>query len=396
MFKIQTLNKISTKGLDLLPHDRYEIASEFLHPDAIVLRSYNMHTMELPVSLKAIARAGAGVNNIPIDRCNEQGIVVFNTPGANANSVKELVLTGMLLSARKVYQAMNWVTSIADKGDEIPKLIEQEKSSFKGPELMGKTLGVLGLGAIGTMVANAAKSLGMEVVGCDPFISVSSAWNLSRDVRRAISVDNLIAQSDFISLHTPLNDDTRGMIDREKFSIMKRGVRLLNFARGELINVRDLKEAIENGIVEYYVTDFPDHELLSMDRVINIPHLGASTPEAEENCAVMAVSQVKLFLETGNLVNSVNFPNCELEVSGNTRLVIANRNIPSMLGQISTLLASENINISDMVNRHRDNLAYNIIDVEGEVPPELLDRLKSIDGIVMVRQIEDVYSSSSR
>jgi D-3-phosphoglycerate dehydrogenase len=387
MYKVQTLNKIASRGLDLLPRDNYEIASEFSNPDAILVRSYKMHSMELPPNLKVIARAGAGVNNIPLEACSDRGIVVLNTPGANANSVKELVLTGLLLSTRKVFQGMHWLATIADKGEEVPKIVEKEKSNFKGPEIKGKTLGVIGLGAIGTMVANDARALGMEVIGCDPFISVDAAWNLSRDVKRAVSIDDLLTRADFISLHVPLNDKTRGMIDSEKFALMKPGVRLLNFARGGLVNNKDLKEAFDRGIVETYVTDFPDEELVNLERVLAIPHLGASTPEAEENCAVMAATQLKQFLETGNITNSVNFPECSMEMSSDTRILVANRNVPKMVGQISTILANENINISDMLNRHKDELAYNIIDVEDDVPDELLDKLQAIEGVITVRKI---------
>lgn len=389
MFKVQTLNKISPKGLELLPRERYEIASEFQSPDAVLVRSFKMHDMEIPSSLKAIARAGAGVNNIPLDKCSERGIVVFNTPGANANSVKELVLTGMLLSTRQILQAMNWVKSIADKGEEVPKIVEKEKSNFSGPELKGKRLGVIGLGAIGVMVANDALALGMEVIGCDPFISVDSAWKLSREIRRAPSVDTLVSQCDFISLHTPLNDKTRGMIDGEKFNLMRRGTRLLNFARGGLVNNRDVKGAIEAGIIECYITDFPDEELLRMDKVLCIPHLGASTPEAEENCAVMAADQLRNFLESGNIKNSVNFPACEMEFNGGSRVVVANRNIPNMLGQISTALAQEGINIDDMINRHKDDYAYNIIDVKGDITTSALEKLSNIEGVIMVRKIDN-------
>jgi len=332
MFKIQTLNKISSRGLDLLPHEDYEYASEIATPDAILVRSYKMLEMEMPASLKAIARAGAGVNNIPIDKCAESGIVVFNTPGANANGVKELVILGLLLSSRKVYEGLNWAKSLIGKGEEVPKLIEKGKSDFSGPEIKGKKLGVIGLGAIGVMVANDAAALGMEVIGCDPYISVDSAWGLSRAVRKSINLDSLISESDYISLHLPIIDKTKGIINRDKFSIMKKGVSILNFARGGLVNNSDLKEAIEAGIVSKYVTDFPDEELLKIDNVVSIPHLGASTPESEENCAVMAVNQVREYLEKGNIINSVNFPDCSMEPSGNKRIIIAKRYVTTISG----------------------------------------------------------------
>jgi D-3-phosphoglycerate dehydrogenase / 2-oxoglutarate reductase len=385
MFKIQTLNKISTVGLEIFPRENYEIASEMIHPDAILVRSADMHEMKFPQSLKAVARAGAGVNNIPIDKCSAAGIVVMNTPGANANGVKELVLAGLLLSSRKVAQGIVWAKSLVGKGDEVPKLIEKGKSNFEGPEIKGKRLGVIGLGAIGVKVANDAVSLGMEVTGYDPIISVEAAWELSRTVKRALSLDSLIAKSDYITLHVPLNDKTKGMLNKDKFGLMKKGVRILNFARGGLVNNEDLKEAIKDGTVSAYVTDFPDEDLLKLDSVISIPHLGASTPEAEDNCAVMAVTQARNFLEYGNIKNSVNFPDCEMEPSGKTRVLVGNRNVPNMVGQITSLLAQEKINIADMLNKSKGDLAYNIIDIDGAVPESALQKLRAVEGIIMVR-----------
>lgn len=385
MYKIQTLNKISVKGLDYLPREQYEIATEILNPAAIILRSYKMHDMELPKSLLAIARAGAGVNNIPIQRCTEQGIVVFNTPGANANSVKELVLASLFLASRKILQGIIWAQKIKDKGTEVPRLIEKEKSNFAGPELINKTLGVIGLGAIGVMVANAAISLGMNVIGFDPFISIESAWGLSSRVQRARGLETILSEADYITLHVPLNEETKGMINQERFSIMKTGTRLLNFARGGLINNDDLKNAVNSGKISIYITDFPDQELLNMKNVICIPHLGASTPEAEDNCAIMAVSQLKDYLERGNIKNSVNFPDCSMERHGISRITIANRNIPNMVGQITTVLANEKINISNMINQHRDDLAYNIIDIDQEITQNIIKKLLEIKGILMVR-----------
>jgi len=387
MFKIQTLNKISPKGLELLPHENYEYASEIVNPDGIILRSYNMHDMELNSSLKAIARAGAGVNNIPVPLCSEHGIVVFNTPGANANAVKEMALMGLFISSRKVFRGIAWAKSLAGKTDEVPKLIEKGKSNFTGPEIKGKKLGVIGLGAIGVMVANDAEALGMEVTGYDPFLSVDSAWGLSRTVKKAVSLDNLISESDFISLHIPLNDSTRGKINKEKFQLMKKGVRLLNFARGELVVTEDLIEAINQGVIEMYVTDFPNDALLGIDNVIPVPHLGASTPESEENCAVMAVKQIRDYLENGNIRNSVNFPECVLSPSSYRRILIANRNVPNIIGQFTSILAQSNINISDMLNKSRDDYAYNIIDIEGTAEQELIDKLKEVDGVIMVRVV---------
>ena len=390
MYKIQTLNKISTYGLEIFPRDDYEIASEILNPDAIIVRSASMLEMEFAGSIKAIARAGAGVNNIPVDRCSNQGIVVFNTPGANANGVKELVLAGLLLSSRRIVPGINWAKGLVGKGDEVPKLIEKGKSDYTGPEIKGKKLGVIGLGAIGVMVANSAMDLGMQVSGYDPFISVEAAWGLSRNVKRARGLETLLAESDYITLHVPLNDKTRGMINKERLAIIKKGVRILNFARGGLVNNADLMEALTSGIVGTYVTDFPDEELLKMDKVIAIPHLGASTPESEDNCAIMAVNQLRNFLENGNVKNAVNFPDCELDSVSRTRVLIANRNIPNMVGQITSILAAEKINIDDMINRHKGDYAYNIIDINGVVADAVIEKLKGIDGVIMVRKIERV------
>ncbi|MBN1999448.1 3-phosphoglycerate dehydrogenase, partial [candidate division KSB1 bacterium] len=353
MFKVQTLNKISSSGLDLLPRDMYEVASEFTNPDAIILRSFKMNDMELPASLKAVARAGAGVNNIPIDKCSEKGIVVFNTPGANANGVKELVILGLLLASRKVFQGLAWAKSLIGKGDEIPQLVEKGKSQFTGPEILGKKLGIIGLGAIGCKVANDAHALGMKVKGYDPFITIDSAWLLSNNVQKASGLEEIFRDSDYISINVPFNDETKGMFNAEKFALMKKGVRILNFARGGLVNNPDLLKAIDQGIVTVYVTDFPDEELLKNDNVIGLPHLGASTPEAEDNCAVMAANQLRSFMETGNIKNSVNYPACEMEFSGKSRLLIMNKNVPQMVGKITGVLAEKQINISNLLNKHK-------------------------------------------
>ena len=385
MFRIQTLNKISSVGLQRLSMDNYEVASEFSTPDAILVRSAKMHDMELSTSLKAIARAGAGVNNIPLDKCTEKGIVVFNTPGANANAVKELVVASMLLSSRNLVPGINWAKTLVGKGEDVPKLVEQGKSNFVGPELQGKTLGVIGLGAIGMLVANAGDALGMRVVGFDPYISIDSAWSLSQNVEKAISLDSLLSESDYISLHIPLLDTTKEFINKDKFAIMKDGVRIMNFARGGLVNVKDLFEAFDSGKVETFVTDFPDEALLKHEKVIGIPHLGASTPESESNCAVMAVDQVRDFLENGNIKNSVNFPSCRMPRNGRNRLIIANKNIPRMVGNITTVLADENINIADMLNKNRGDIAYNIIDVDGDITEEQIQKIREIEGIFMVR-----------
>ncbi len=387
MYRIQTLNKISSAGLDLFPRDEYEIASEIGHPDAVLVRSQKMHDMELPSTVKAIARAGAGVNNIPVDRCSEQGIAVFNTPGANANSVKELVLTGLFLSSRRVTEGIAWARSLSGKGAEVPVQIEKNKSQFAGPEVKGKKLGVIGLGAIGVMVANDAQALGMEVVGYDPFISVEAAWGLSRSVRRALSLDSLIAEVDYLTIHTPLTEKTKGILNRDRFALMKKGVRILNFARGGLVNNEDLIAAVSEGVVASYVTDFPDDDLVGLEQVIPIPHLGASTPEAEENCAHMAVTQLRNYLEHGNIRNSVNYPACEMPSSGQNRIVVANRNVPNMVGQITTVLAAHKANINDMINKSRRNLAYNIIDIDGEVDEAVLEEIRGIAGGIMTRVI---------
>jgi D-3-phosphoglycerate dehydrogenase len=344
-----------------------------------------MHDMELPDSLKAIARAGAGVNNIPISKCTERGIVVFNTPGANANAVKELVVAGMLLSSRKIVDGVNWAKTLIGNGDEVPKLVEKGKSNFAGPELKGKTLGVIGLGAIGMLVANAAEALGMRVIGLDPYISIDSAWHLSQTVEKAISLDSLLSESDYISLHIPLTDETKGFLDKGKFKVMKDGIRIMNFARGGLVNKADLFEALDEGKVASFVTDFPDEDLLKNEKVLCIPHLGASTPESEANCAVMAVNQVRDFLEDGNIRNSVNFPAARMARNGKYRLIIANRNIPKMVGNITSVLADENINISDMLNRHRDDIAYNIIDLDDDLNENQVAKIRSLDGVIMVR-----------
>ena len=389
MFKIQTLNKISPKGLDLFPLERYEIASEFINPDGIILRSFKMHDMKLSKNLKAIARAGAGVNNIPIEKCSQKGIVVFNTPGANANAVKELVLASMLISSRDIIGGVNWVNSIKDKGDKVVSLVEKEKSKFAGNELKGKKLGVVGLGAIGAMVANDALSLGMEVIGYDPYLSVDAAWELSSRVQKATGLETLLKEVDYLTIHVPLLESTKGMYNAEKFAMMKKGIKIINLARGGLINNKDIKEAIKEGKVGCYITDFPSADLLGVDGIIAIPHLGASTQESEDNCAVMASLEMKGFLETGNIKNSVNFPNCELRKKDDRkRIIIANKNIPNMISIITTLLAENSINIQDMINKSKDNVAYNIIDTSSAVSDDILNKIKNIDGVLMTRIIE--------
>lgn len=389
MFKIQTLNKIDTEGLALFPLGKYEIASEILNPDAILLRSFEMHNTELPASLKAVARAGAGVNNIPIDKCTENGIVVFNTPGANANGVKELVIAGMLLASRDISGGIEWAKTLIGQGDQVPALIEKGKNNFAGQEIQGKTLAVIGLGAIGVLIANAATGLGMKVIGYDPYMSVKQALKLSREVIWVEGIQPLLSQADYVTINIPQTAETKGYLNKEKFKMMKSGVRIMNFARGGLVNNNDLKDAIAEGKVACYVTDFPDETTLKMDKVISIPHLGASTVESETNCAIMAVNQTKEFLECGNIINSVNFPEAQMEMHNEARILVANQNVPNMVSQISAVLAADGINIDQMLNKKRDNIAYNIIDVDKKTIDESIrEKLLSIEGIFMVRIIQ--------
>ncbi|OHD10719.1 MAG: 3-phosphoglycerate dehydrogenase [Spirochaetes bacterium GWB1_36_13] len=386
MYKIQLLNKISHLGLNLLPKDKYENSEKMDNPDGILVRSADMHTMELPANLKAVARAGAGVNNIPIQKCSEKGIVVFNTPGANANGVKELVILGLLMSSRKILPGIEWTKSLLGKGAEVPALVEKGKGDFVGPEIKGKKLGLIGLGAIGVLVANAAQSLGMEVTGFDPYISVEAAWGLSSNVKRATSLDAVYADSDYISLHLPYNDNTKKMINASVFAKMKKGVRILNFARAELVNDTDMAAALESGSVSCYVTDFPNEETLKMKNVVPVPHLGASTPESEDNCAVMAAEEIRDFLENGNIVNSVNFPNCDLgKCAAKKRITLLHQNVPNMVGQITAILANEKINIADMLNKSKGNLAYTMIDLDNEVSESALKSLNAIEGMIKTR-----------
>ncbi len=388
MYKVMKLNKIAAEGLAVFGLDEYEIGTEIKNPDVILLRSFNMQDMDLGQSLLAVGRAGAGVNNIPVEKCAEQGVVVFNTPGANANAVKELAIAGLFLASRDIAKGIGYGESLKGKTIEVPALIEANKKNFAGIEIMGKTLGVVGLGKIGVMVANAALDLGMQVIGYDPFISVESAWGLSRQVQRAEGIDALVANADYISLHMPLTDSTKGMINVEKFDRMKKGVRILNFSRGGIVNNDDLAKAIKEGKVYRYVTDFPDDELLNMENVIAIPHLGASTQEAENNCAIMVARQIRNFIEIGNIKNSVNYPDCKLEPSSNFRLVIMNKNIPNMVGQISTILANANMNIVEMLNKSKGDYAYNIIDISSEPDEKIMKAIYSIEGIVKVRVLD--------
>jgi len=383
MYKVQTLNKIANIGIDILDKSVYEVKTEMDSPDGMILRSFSMHEMELPESLKAVARAGAGVNNIPIDKCSEKGIVVFNTPGANANAVKEIVITALLISSRKVVQGIEWAKTLKDETG-VANLVEKGKGEFVGPEIQGKTLGVVGLGAIGVLVANAANALGMKVIGYDPYLSINAAWNLSSSVKNAVSIESLLAQCDYVTIHIPFMPATKYMFNKDLFSVMKKGSRLLNFARGELVDDSALKDAIANGTVECYVTDFPNEKTVNMEGVIAIPHLGASTPEAEDNCAVMAVEQLKNFLETGDIKNSVNFPNCELASVGSTRVAVAHKNIPNMISTITNVFASKGINIPDMISKSKENLAYSIFNLE-KADETIEEAIKAIDGVLSVR-----------
>jgi D-3-phosphoglycerate dehydrogenase len=382
------MNSIAEEGLRLLPADKYVAGPDTENPDAILLRSADLRKAEIPASVLAIVRAGAGYNNIPLELCSERGIVVFNTPGANANAVKELTLAALFLSSRRIADSMRWLSSLKNSGGaDVPSLVEKEKSRFDGPEIYGKTLGVIGLGAVGVMVANGADALGMNVTGFDPYISVNAAWNLSRSVRRAETMEEALRNSDYVSIHIPYGNETRSMFNAEIIGMMKRGGRLLNFARGELVNEAAVISALDSGRLSVYITDFPTGELLKHDRAVCIPHLGASTPEAEVNCAVNAVNQLKAFLEDGVIENSVNFPRCQLARHSPYRLLAINRNIPNMVGQITTLLASARINITDLINHHKDGYAYNIIDTEQEIPASMLAELGGIPGIIRVRAI---------
>jgi D-3-phosphoglycerate dehydrogenase len=384
------MNRISPLGLDLFPRDRYEVASDLPNPDAILVRSADLYSIAIPESVVAIARAGAGYNNIPVAQCSDRGVAVFNTPGGNANAVKELVIAALLLSSRRILDGVAWCATLAKKADEVPELVEQGKSRFEGPEIRGKTLGVIGLGSVGVMVANDAMALGMDVIGYDPFISVDAAWNLSRSVQRAETLEGLLARSDYITLHLPLNEATKGILNAEKFRLMKQGGRIINLARGGLVNEGDIIAALETDKLSLYVTDFPTAELLACRKALCIPHLGASTPEAEDNCAIMAARQLMDFLESGNVKNSINYPQCRLEQRTPFRLLVANRNIPNMVGQITTTLAEKGINIEDLINHHRDEYAYNIIDTKQKIPQETLEQIKAVDGVIRVRSIEKI------
>ncbi len=385
MYKILTLNNISIKGLQRLPRESFEVASEIGHPDAILLRSFKMHDMEIPESVAAIGRAGAGVNNIPVDKMTRRGIPVFNAPGANANAVKELVLTGLLMAARNVTAAQHFAAGLSGSDAEISAAVEAGKKNFVGYELPSKTLGVIGLGAIGLRVANAALSLGMKVVGYDPLISVQSAWQLSSGVEKAVSVDHLFSQCDAVSVHVPLLDATRGLVSAERIRMMPKGGVIVNLARGGICDDKAVLAALDSGQLHRYVIDFPTAELLAHDKVISFPHLGASTDEAEENCAIMVADQVRDYLEDGTVENSVNFPNAVMPRNGGNRITIANANVPNMVGQISTILANAGLNIADLLNKSRGDVAYTIIDVDGDIAADTIAALRGIQGVLSLR-----------
>ena len=387
MFKILTLNHIAPKGLERLPASRYEIVEDSHEVDAVLVRSAKMHDMALPKALKAVGRAGAGVNNIPVDKMSALGIPVFNAPGANANAVKELVITGLLLAARNICQAWDYARSLQGTDQEIGKAVEAGKKQFSGFELPGRTLGVVGLGAIGRYVANAAIELGMKVIGYDPGITVEGAWQLSATVRKAASIEELLRNVDFVTFHVPLMEATRSMINAERLKQMRDGATILNFSRQGIVDDEAVCAAIDAGKVHAYVCDFPTNLLKNHERVIALPHLGASTLEAEENCAIMVVDQIRGFLENGNIRNSVNFPDVVVPQETAYRVVVANANVPNMLGQISTTMADAGLNIHDMVNKSRGELAYSIVDVDSPVPEEARQKIAAIAGVTMVRII---------
>ncbi|QKE73575.1 phosphoglycerate dehydrogenase [Arthrobacter citreus] len=386
MIKIQTLNNISEHGIKEFPLDHYTINNNLNEPDGILLRSHSMHEMIIPNSVKAIARAGAGVNNIPIDECTSRGIVVFNTPGANANAVKELVLTSLFLSSRRIIEGIEWTRSLFGE-ENVSKIVEAGKKEFAGAEIAGKKLGIIGLGAIGALVANDALALDMEVYGYDPYISVETAWRLSRNVQRIDNLEQIFSTCDYITIHVPLTAETKEFVNEKLLSVVKKGVKILNFSRSELVEDTAIEYALNNGTVGVYVTDFPNGKVIGMKNVIPIPHLGASTAESEENCARMAAKQLKNYLETGNIKNSVNFPNVELPYTGKKRITIAHKNIPNMVGQITGLLAKYHVNIADMLNRSKGAFAYTMIDLDDTFNEPVEQLLKEIEGVISVRII---------
>ncbi len=386
MFKIKTYNKISKSGLSVFD-DKYTIGDEVENADGAIVRSAALHDVEFPATLKAIARAGAGTNNIPIERCSEQGIVVFNTPGANANAVKELVIAGLFISSRRVISGIEWAKTLKGNGAEVAKMVEKGKGAFAGPEIKGKKLGVIGLGAIGVMVANAANHLGMTVYGYDPYLSVKSAWNLNHNAVYINDINEIFAQCDYITIHVPLTDGTKDLVNSESIARMKDGVRILNYSRAGLVNSDAIKAALESGKVAAYVTDFPTDEILDTDGVIAIPHLGASTPESEENCATMAAKELVDYIENGNVVNSVNLPEITMPRSGVHRVCVIHKNIPNMITKITGIIADDNINIENLLNKSRGEIAYTMLDIDEANVEQLNEEIKAIDGVIKVRII---------
>ncbi len=387
MNNIKLLNKIAKVGTDIFDRKTYNVADDVENPDAIMVRSAAMHDMEFGSELKAIARCGAGVNNIPVEKCAEQGIVVFNTPGANANGVKELALCALLLAARDVVGGVNWANGLVGQ-ENVAKLVEKGKSQFAGNELAGKTLGVIGLGAIGGMVANAASDLGMKVIGYDPYVTVEGAWRLSRTVRKAASYDELYAHADYISIHVPSTPETKGMLCEETFEKMHDGVRIINLSRADLVNAADMKAAIASGKVKRYVVDFPTEETINVPGIVAIPHLGASTEESEDNCAIMAAHQLVEFLETGNIKNSVNYPNVSIGHTGDARICIMHKNVPSVIAGITAAVSGEGINIENMVSGSKGNFGYTVIEVIGDIPSVIIEKLEATEEIIRINVIK--------
>ena len=385
MYRIKTMNKISPTGLAALDASRFAVSDNVENEDGILVRSADLHAYQFPPALRAIARAGAGTNNIPTDRCSESGIVVFNTPGANANAVKELVICALMLASRDVVGGVEWVKAQAAAGEDVAKVVEKGKSQFVGPEISGKSLGVIGLGAIGVLVANIATKLGMTVYGYDPFLSVDSALSLSRMVHHVTDLTSIYKNCDYITIHVPQTPDTKGMLNAAAFDQMKTGVRLINLARGGLVVDEDVIAALESGKVARYVTDFPDNQLAQAKNVVPIPHLGASSPESEENCAVMAAQELRDYLETGNIRNSVNLPTLEQDWSGETRLCIIHRNVPNMLASITATLSKDQVNVANMTNKSKGNYAYTIVDVDARVGDAVADEIRAIGGVLRVR-----------
>ncbi len=387
MYQIKTYNKISAVGLDLLDKEKYTVSDNAEAPVGAIVRSAALHEEKFAPSLLAIARAGAGTNNIPTDRCSEEGIVVFNTPGANANAVKELVLAGLFLSSRKIVSAIEWAKDLKGNGDAVGKMVEKGKSAFAGPEILGKKLGVIGLGAIGVLVANAACDLGMEVYGYDPYLSLQNAWNLSHNVNRATDMKEIFAKCDYISLHIPLNANTKGTINAQTLASMKDGVRILNFARDGLVNSADMIAALESGKVASYVVDFPTDEMIGVDGVVCIPHLGASTPESEDNCAMMAAEELMDYIENGNITHSVNLPDASMPRSTNMRICVIHKNIPNMITSVTSVLAKDNVNIENLLNKSKGDYAYTMLDVNECDAASVSEHISAVEGIIRVRVI---------